>query len=265
VRRVKRPISKGSYLAIPSPRQDVVTGLQILGDEHAIGNQAHDPVARARTHAVAVTPQPCAIEHAVVPRTRRWKLQAPRAGSPGRTGAAAWVVQSKVVVVDPRNGIPCPGRPLRPRPFVNKDRVGDREPERSILGHRGSRAIGSRNGLGVPHHRLLRPVKLERRASEALFCERLIGGAEAILVSTAVVVEWTPRNFNVGSRDPLGLIHRRRQVRTEVAHCRKRGGVEDRVASNRLVLVLPAGLPARIHDGSVAGCPPCDTPTPNIE
>mmetsp|Transcript_62465 Transcript_62465/g.140558 ORF Transcript_62465/g.140558 Transcript_62465/m.140558 type:complete len:215 (+) Transcript_62465:308-952(+) len=187
-----------------------------------------------------------ALGDVAVPRAGRGEGHATWLGVRPRrwAGASVGVVQPELAVPDARDGVPRPGRvPGSDSIPVHEDRLG---------------AHGVLQGPVIPLEDLLRPVKLQRMALEALLRERLGSRAQPVLVAAAVVVADAPSHLHPRARRPTGPLRHRRGGQLGAHHALSCQGrvVEDGVAAELLEAVFAAGLTAGIHDRSEARSAP---------
>lgn len=242
-------------LGIPSPGEDIITGREILGNEDVICDEPDDPITRARAHAVPMAARSRAVEHSCVPRAGSREREATWMSLGIRARACGGVVEACIGVLDPWHRIAGPSRAFWPCALIHKDGLRDR-PAEGPVGRAWCLAVGAGDVLRVPDQGLLGAVKLEGHFLEAFFGESLLGGAEPVLVSTAVIIERAPSHFDRGASDPLSLLDGRGEVGAEVTHLGKFVFCEDGVATDVLSGELPTCLTARIDHWGVTRSSP---------
>ena len=98
--------AEGEGRESPSPAEHPRPRLQVLRDDNLVRDEPDHPVARARTHAVAVAALSFrAVEHARVEGAGGGEGEAAGAASTAAAGRAAWGVRVQALppVLDPRN------------------------------------------------------------------------------------------------------------------------------------------------------------------
>eukprot|EP01043_Picozoa_sp_COSAG02_P008828 COSAG02_NODE_289_length_25587_cov_34.270323_11_plen_298_part_00 len=184
-------------LTIPAPAEHPVTRLNILGNNHLIGDEANHPVIRARSHSVPIAV--CCLRVA-------WQL--PIVEVAGRlervTGSVVYVataamstvsslrcgvwVQASSAILNARDRIPCPHASLRPGTFIDENWFRNRQAQCAVSWCRWlGRPRLCRHVFRVPNERLLRLVEGKWHLLETLLRQLLVRLAQPVAVPAAML------------------------------------------------------------------------------
>ena len=128
-----------SFLAVPSPAQDVVAWFEVLRDQNSVGDDTCSPVTATLSLSAAIGTPPnksSAVQngndvrnHSInadfdakgmgygmknvrqsssVLGARRWELNATRTRGAGRARTACFILEAEIVVIHTRDRVACP-------------------------------------------------------------------------------------------------------------------------------------------------------------
>mmetsp|Transcript_52577 Transcript_52577/g.87267 ORF Transcript_52577/g.87267 Transcript_52577/m.87267 type:complete len:213 (+) Transcript_52577:375-1013(+) len=141
----------GRLFTIPPPTEHVVARLQVLWNQHHVGDEPNHPVTRARAHSRAVTVEALALQDAVVPRARRREGNATRRRVSRGAGTIRSVEKTGPAVLRAGDRVASPGGAHRPGALVDEDGGGDGEAEGAARGDGRRCVVCAGDGLGGPH------------------------------------------------------------------------------------------------------------------